>query len=119
MITQYEVSRELTDLLPSLSFQPQLGPISLNIYKELTRFSDYTRRAINQHNYSLARKCFRLADKLYGQGDATVKHAIENVFVFSFSSFTPEDKVEKLILKSLIPSSLYSLYLKQIYHSGC
>src|ERR1700727_175092 len=119
MITQYEVPGYLMQQLPSFTFQSRLGHLNLNIYMELQHFTVFTIHAINQHNYSLARKCFRLADKLYGQGDSTVKNAIENIFVYSFSSFIPEGKVEKLILKSLIPATLHSLYLKQIYQAGC
>jgi hypothetical protein len=119
MITQYEVPGYLTQQLPAFTFQPRLGHLDLNIYKELQHFTDYTRQAIDRHNYLLARKCFRLDDKLYGQGDITVKNAMENIFVYSFSSLIPEGKVEKGIQKSLIPATLYSLYLKQIYQTGC
>jgi len=118
MITQYEVPRQLTQQLPAFTFQTQLGHLSLNIYTELQDFTDYTREAIDRHNYTLAKKCFRLADTLYAQGDAVVQSALENIFIFSFSSFMKQDRVEQLILKSIIPAKLYSLYVKQICDSG-
>jgi hypothetical protein len=119
MITQYEVPRYLEQQLPVFSCQLQLAALKMNIYQELQHFTDYTKQAILQHNYALVKRCFRLADKLYMQGDSVVKSAIENTFIFSFSSFMSRDNVEKLILKSLIPERLFTLYLKQIGKSGC
>jgi hypothetical protein len=119
MITQYEVPVYLTRLLPAFTLRPQPGTVTLNIYRELQYFTDYTRNAIDRHNYELAKKCFHLAGILYGQGDVTVKNAIENIFVFSFSSIMPHNNVEKVVLKSFIPTVLYSLYLKQINQRGC
>src|ERR1700733_3903271 len=119
MITQYEVPGYLERQLPFFTSQPKLAALHMNIYKELQRFTDYTRQAISQHNYLLVRKCFRLADKLHPQGDIIVRSAIENIFIFSFSSFMPRDIAKKMILRSFIPDSLYTLYLKQIGQSGC
>jgi hypothetical protein len=118
MITQYEVPSQFKQRLPAFSSLPQLVALNMNIYKELQQFSAYTKHAINHHNYLLAKKCFRMANDLHAQGDTIVRNAIENIFVFSFSSLLQQDSVEKLILKSLIPDTLYSLYLKQIDQSG-
>ncbi len=86
MITQYEVPGYLARLVPATLLQPKLGPINMTIYKDLRHFTDYTRQAVDEHNYALAKRCFRLAEKLYDHGDAIVKNAVENIFVFSFSS---------------------------------
>jgi hypothetical protein len=119
MITQYEVPTYLTQILPAFACKPQIGSLSMNVYKEMQHFTDYTRTAIEEHNLILVKKCFRLADKLYGQGDAIVKNAIENIFVYSFSSFFSRKTVEKMILKSFIPATLYALYTKQLGRAGC
>jgi hypothetical protein len=119
MITQYEVPGYLTQTLPYFSSKMQLGTLSMNIYKDLQNFSNYTRKAIQEHNYILAKRCFQLAGKLYEQGDTIVKNAIENIFVYSFSSFFPKENTEKVILKSFIPAQLYSLYNQQTNQSGC
>jgi hypothetical protein len=119
MITQYEVPGYLVEHLPAFTIKPQLGPLSMNIYKDMQHFTDYTVETIDQHNYTLAKKCFRLAEKLYLQGDTTVKNAVENIFVFSFSSIISSVNSEKLILKSFIPTILYTLYTKQINQGGC
>jgi len=119
MITQYEVPRYLGRLLPVALLQPKLGHINMNIYKDLQRFADYTKNAVGQHNYALAKRCFRLAEKLYANGDAIVKNAVENIFVYSFSSIIPPDGLDRIILKSYIPVTLYALYVKQINQGGC
>ena len=118
MITQYEVPGYLAQVLPPSTLKPQPGHISLDIYRELQQFTDYTKAAANGHNYSLVKKCFHLADKLYTNGDTVVRNSVENIFVFSFSSIIPQDSLEKIIFKSFIPVTLYALYLKQATHGG-
>jgi hypothetical protein len=119
MITQYEVPGYLARLLPAATTVPQFGPINVSIYKDIQRFTDFTRQAVNRNNYTVAKRCFHLADTFYRQGDAIVRNAVENIFVYSFSSFIPQNGVEKLILKSFIPASLYALYSRQIGQGGC
>ena len=119
MITQYEVPGYLARVLPESTLKPQPGHISLNIYRDLQHFTDYTKAAAVRHDYSLVKKCFRLADKLYSSGDTMVRNLVENIFVFSFSSIIPQNSLEKTLFKSFIPVTLYALYVKQATHGGC
>ncbi len=119
MITQYEVPSLLKEELPKISGDNYPSRITMDLYKSMQCFSDYTRSAVLDHNLHLAKKCFSLAGKLYRQGDKMVKNVIENTFVFSFTSFMPSDRVEKLILQSMIPATLYAVYMKQVMGSGC
>ncbi|MDF2187169.1 hypothetical protein [Paraflavitalea sp. CAU 1676] len=119
MITQYEVPALLKEALPAISEIHYPARFPMDIYKSVQSFSAYTCMAVQEHNHNLVRKCFALADKLYHQGDHLVKNVIENTYVFSFSAFMPKDKVEKLILRSMIPAALYTVYLKQVMGSGC
>lgn len=119
MITQYEIPYLLKAELPAISGNEYPARINMDIYKSVQYFSDFTRHAVQDHNFNLARKCFTLAEKLYRQGDNIVRNTIENTFVFAFTSFMPNDRVEKLILKSIIPASLYTVYIKQVTGSGC
>lgn len=119
MITQYEV--------PSLLRKEQVvtneplypGNISMDVYKCVHSFTEYTRKAVQDHHLLVVKKCFRLADQLHHYGDAVVKMCIENIFIYSFSSFLPKDRIERLILQSLIPADLNTLYIKQVAASGC
>lgn len=68
-------------------------------------------------NIKAAKKCLSLAEELYNSGNKTVKNAIENVFVYSFShSFFYENERKKQLL-SILPGSLYSLYKSQVLAS--
>jgi hypothetical protein len=119
MITQYDIPWVLKAEMPAISGDDYPARIDMTLYKSIQYFSDYTRHAIQDHNFVLAKKCFHLAESIYRNGDNMVKNAIENNFVFSFTSFMPHDRVEKLILKSIIPVSLYTLYIKQVMGSSC
>lgn len=119
MISQYEVPGLLKEELPRL--QSKLYPMHgmLDVYRSVHDFTDYTRAAVQEHHIHTVRKCFRLAERLYRQGDTIVKLCIENIFVYAFSSFTADDRLEKLILQSFIPANLKAVYLKQVGAVGC
>ena len=119
MITQYEVPSLLKEELPTIAGDQYPARFTMDVYKSMQCFSDYTKTAVLDHNLQLAKKCFALAGKLYRNGDTMVRNVIENTFVFSFTSFMPKDRIEKLILQSIIPASLYTAYMKQVMGSGC
>jgi hypothetical protein len=119
MITQFEIPSLLKAALPAIAGDDYPTRTTMNIYKSVQCFSDFTRHAVQDHNFNLAKKCFALAEKLYRQGDAIVKNAIENTFVFSFTSFMPNDGIERLIVQSIIPTPLYAVYMKQVMGSSC
>ncbi|MFT3934486.1 MAG: hypothetical protein QM726_12765 [Chitinophagaceae bacterium] len=119
MITQYEVPGYLLQILPANALQTGPANINMHIYKDMQSFTDYTRQAVTHHNYSVAKKCFLLAEKLYKLGDKTVRLTIENIFVYSFSSFIPENNIDRIILRNYIPAALYSIYMKQVNSCGC
>ena len=119
MITQYEVPSLLRQEIPQLVEKTYPSKVSLEIYTSIHSFIDFTRHAVEDHNLTLAKKCFALAGNLYRNGDRMVRLIIENSFIYSFSSLMPQDRIEKLIVKSMIPDSLYAVYLKQVMSSGC
>jgi hypothetical protein len=119
MITQYEISTVLREEIPQFAGNVYPSKISLEVYASMNFFSEYTRDAVEQHDFSRAKKCFALAEKLYRQGDNTVRSIIENIFVYSFTSFLSTGNTERAILKSMIPSELYSLYTRQVLQPGC
>jgi hypothetical protein len=119
MITQYEVTSLLKDTIPQLAGKTYPAKVSLQIYSSINYLSDYTKHVVEEHNFNLARKCFALAEKLYREGDRLVRLLIENSFIYSFSSFMPKDRAEKLMVRSLIPENLYGIYMKQVMQTGC
>jgi hypothetical protein len=119
MITQYNVPSLLREEIPQLVRNSHPVKASLEIYTSMHHFTDYTKHAVQEHNLNSARKCFTLAGKLYRDGDRLVQFLIENIFVYAFSSFMPQEHTEKLIVRAMIPDALYKVYLKQVMSSGC
>jgi hypothetical protein len=122
MITQYEVPFLLKKELPQMPVAANLVAsrfITTDIYTSIGSFTIYTKHVVDDHQFSRAKKCFAVADKLYKQGDATVRLLIENIFVFAFSSFNIKGRADILMIKTMIPPVLYSVYLKQVTASGC
>lgn len=119
MITQYEVNTLLRREIPQLSAKVYPSRISLEIYASMNHFSDYARHAVEEHNYNAVKKCFVLAERLFRYGDKIVRMLIENIFVYAFSSMLPNDKVERTIIRSMIPDTLYSLYIRQVMQTAC
>jgi hypothetical protein len=118
MITQYEISPLLKEEIPQLPVNVYPARISLEVYISMNYFSDYTRNAIEQHDFNVAKKCFALAERLYLQGDRVVRLLIENIFVHGFSGLLFNNKVEIKVVKSMIPPVLYSLYVRQVVQPG-
>lgn len=119
MITQYEASNLLKTKIPQLSSKVYPSRVSLDVYACMNYFSDYTKQAVEDHNFNAAKKCFVLAEWLFRHGDRVVKMLIENIFVYGFTSLMPADKEERTIIRSMIPGKLYSLYVRQISQTGC
>ncbi len=89
-----------------------------NVYHTLQVFREYTVEGAREHNLGKLQRCFSLAAELYEKGSASVKCAVENVFVYSLSrifSIAPEDKDR---IKAIIPDSLRGLYMAQVLHHG-
>lgn len=119
MITQYEVPSLMKASLSVWEEKVYPGSVTLDVYRSMHYFTDYTKKAVEEHHLITAKKCFRLADQLYHYGDSVVRMCIENIFIFSFTSFIPKDRIERLILQSFIPASLHEAYVKQVSTSGC
>ncbi|MBO9634734.1 MAG: hypothetical protein J7578_16590 [Chitinophagaceae bacterium] len=119
MITRYEVPVLLKESIPGLENTCIPTRASLEIYVAMSSFTDYTRNAVDNHDMNLAKRCFSLAEKLYREGDSLVRMLIENCFVYSFSLFMPKDRHELRMVESMIPASLYNVYVEQVSASGC
>ena len=88
-------------------------------YGAINQLALFTDAQIKQHNYGTAKRCFAVAEKLYDKGNNIVKSAVQNVFVFSLTrmlSCCPDDR-ERLL--AMVPMGLFTLYVNQVYRSGC
>jgi hypothetical protein len=112
MITQYEVYSLLTTEIPLLAAKAYPSRASLQMYASINYFTDYTKRAVEEHNYNRAKKCFAVAESLYLHGDSMVHLLIENSLIYSLSSFRSMSQTEQCIVKSIIPERLFAVYIK-------
>ena len=119
MITQYQAASLLKQEIPGLSKATLPVRVAVEIYSSINYFSDYTKHTLEDRDLRQARRCFVLADKLYRHGDNIVRMLIENSFVYSLISTMSTDPSKRHWVKSIIPASLYSVYLKQVNAGGC
>jgi hypothetical protein len=97
---------------------PELGLDRANtcrtIYDIARRLFEYTRDQVLNRKMRSARHCLALVEQLYKTGDALVKNAIENVYVYSFSKGFFCDSRDRKQLMKIVPVTLFQLYKKQM-----
>jgi len=109
MLSQYESLPLIANKLPAPS-----------LYQSIQVLTDYTRRMAFERNYKMVEKCMALVEKIYEKGNTLVKNAVENIFIFSFSTMLSRcNIVEWRIVQSYMPSDLYRLYVQQVLKSKC
>jgi hypothetical protein len=117
MINQFEVPMYLKEALPEIAQDLKIEADN-NAYKQMDMLTAFTRKNIQAHDYKVVKRCFKIADKLYNKGNAVVKNAVQNVFVYSFTNIFQTCSPEKPTVLALLPMSLYTIYITQI-HKGC
>jgi len=118
MINQFEVPMFLTEALPEIA--PTLNSEAHDTaYQQMNVLTAFTRKNIQEHDYKTVKRCFKLADKLYSKGNAVVKNAVQNVFVYSFTNIFQTCNKEKTTVLAMLPMSLYTIYITQVYGRGC
>jgi hypothetical protein len=119
MINQYEVASYLADELPEIKEDLKRISPTLNIIKSIQCLTEYTRGKVVQRDLRIVKKCFAIAENIYFRGNALVRDAIENIFVFSFSTLLNSgDKDEKKELQAIMPICLHTAYVQQMLKSG-
>jgi hypothetical protein len=100
-----------------MSQQQNLQPAIFSAIQELT---DQAKRLAFQHDFTGLKNCMNLVQQIYKSGNTVVKNAVENIFVFAFSSILPRcNQVEWQLVRSCMPQELYTLYIGQINRSSC
>ena len=119
MITQYEVPICLIKELPEIETNLKRNYNTLNVFKSLQCFANFTRNKVVEHDFTVVKKCFSTIDNIYRKGDTAVKDAIENVYVFSLSFIMQGcNREERRHLHSIMPMTLYTSYVNQVLKSG-
>jgi len=120
MISPYEVPALIAGKLPQIKnelSQKNAGP---TVYQSLQALTDYTKKMALEHNFKMMETCMFVVQQIYKRGNIQVKTAVENVFIFAFSSILPcHHQIEWQIVQSCMPPELYALYVQQVLKSKC
>ncbi len=109
MITK-TTAMELLKELPEASAESKTNHRS--IYKAMEWFSGYTRHLIETEELQGVRYCFSLGEKLWKEGDSSVKNAVENIYVYSLGNFIQIHDSRQM--KEVFNGPLRKVYLKQV-----
>ncbi len=85
------------------------------IYAQMQRFADITKTSLKEGNLERARHCAIIAEEIFNNGTSEVKNIVENVYVFSVTSFM---ELKNYKVESIFAASLLSVYIHQINTSG-
>lgn len=119
MINRYKIPAVIIQEIPEIEPELKATFPSLNIFKTIGCLAGYTKKCVREHNIKSVGKALKIAEHIYDKGDQEVRNAVENVFVFSFTSmFSMCNKDEQIELHSLMPLHLYSAYILQTYRSN-
>ncbi len=84
------------------------------LIKNIQQLTDQIRTHIKEGDFTQVKNNLTLAETYYRLGSIQVKNTIENIFIYSFSSLICLCRD----LRSLIPETLYSVYVQQMYKTG-
>lgn len=113
MINQYEVPALIEDTVPELRRTLHQFPAVFHIYETVTCLGNYTCQQLKEQHYGPAARSLLLAGRLYERGNQVVKHAIEDHFLPMLSRIQVTDTLSRIRLYSIVPASLYSLFIQQ------
>jgi hypothetical protein len=120
MLSQIEVPAFIARQLPQVSQDLFRTNTPVTVYQSIQVLTDFTKRMALEHDFKMVRKSMDLMGKLYGKGNTLVRNAVENVFIFSFSTLMYNcNIVEWRLIQSCMPSELYTLYIRQVIRSKC
>ena len=90
------------------------------LFSTLQSLTDQAKRLAFQHDLVGLKSCMNLVQQIYKTGNDAVKNAVENIFIFAFSSILPHcHQVEWRLVQSCMPTELYTLYIRQVTKAGC
>ena len=118
-MNHYEIADEIATEIPEVKTEISRAMNLKNPFAIIRIITRHTRKMVEQHNDLMTEKCMKVLDKIYTKGDIMIKHAIENVFIFSLDSivFSCTSSEIKQVLRK-VPIGLYTAYIKQVYKSG-
>jgi hypothetical protein len=120
MLQQQDVPAFIATQMPEVKRDLSTGRNLPTVYTAIQALTDYSRRMAFQHDFIGLQNCMTLVQHIYQRGNTAVQNAIENIFIFAFSSILPRcNQVEWRLVQSCMPPELYTIYVRQIMRSKC
>lgn len=104
----------------SMQHQQETLTTRPTVFSAIQELTDQAKRHAFQHDLTGLKDCMNLVQQIYKSGNIAVKNAVENIFIFAFSSILPQcHQVEWRLVQSCMPTELYALYVRQVTKAGC
>lgn len=84
------------------------------VCKVVDKFANYTIELIKKGNIPVIRDCFDVAGQLFQTGSKEVQNAMENVYLFSVTTFIDMTNAVSKQVKELLPPTLLNEYNRQV-----
>lgn len=115
-MNQYEVAAEIADEIPAIQTEIVKAPVFGSAYLCVKVLANYTLKMLQQHELKQVQQSMLLAERLYNKGNQLVKTAIENVFIFSFSTMKVAcSRQEWQEIQGKMPVNIFSAYIQQLH----
>jgi hypothetical protein len=120
MLCQNDIPAFIACQIPEVKKELSGGSKQPTAYAAIQALTDYTKRMACQHEFIKVKNCMSLVQQIYKRGNTQVKNAVENIFIFAFSSILPRCRqLEWQLVQSCMPPELYALYVRQVMKVGC
>lgn len=118
-MNQYEAADEIAMVLPQATAELSRAMKDKNPFKTIRIFSYYLKKLVDTHNVTMTEKCLRIIGYVYDKGDATVRNAVETVFIFSLDCITSScSGTERNKIMSKLPIGVFTAYYRQVYKTA-
>lgn len=118
MIRENEVMDLLGNEIPQINHTFEKTANPGNVYKAVQCFASFTKELIRKGDLEEVKHCFGLAEKLWTEGNQTVKGVIENVYVFSISPIIDLTNPLCKKVKAMLSPELRREYYRQTTAHG-
>ncbi|MBB4806117.1 mRNA-degrading endonuclease HigB of HigAB toxin-antitoxin module [Chryseobacterium defluvii] len=110
--------QEITKIFPEIENELQENK-TRNSYNVIRTFTNHINKMILGNRKKQLFKSMKMMNDLYKNGDASLRNAIENTFIYSLDNCTVFcSKEYRKVVFNLISFDLQKIYLKQIYRHG-
>ncbi|MDE5449264.1 hypothetical protein BAX94_10355 [Elizabethkingia meningoseptica] len=110
-----QAAQEITAIIPEIEIELS----DKNSFSIIQALTDQIRKMIRKKEQPLLFRCLKKMDEIYKNEDATLKNAVENIFIYSLDYLTAScNKDYKRMIFCNISPDLQKIYFRQIYKPG-